>query len=267
MDDGAYWFVNICEYTRWATVDKIKSVSFESVEPLLEKLFDLFGNPLVYKTDNGSPFQSSSFSQFCTKRGVSHRKVTPFWPRANSGVETFMKKLGKVLRVAKVAGKSKDEALKEFLRVYRDTPHSTTGVSPNMLMFGYARTSGIPHYDQKLDLKKLAELHEYARRNDEQAKEQARLNYDKHMRAKECKIELGDKVLFKLHRTNKNVSEWDSKMGKRLSKTKEKRRRSTKSEPHAKVRRSDLRETKTVKFEPRRRTIKQNCQARARKTD
>ena len=94
MEDGQYWFVNLCEYTRWASVEKIKSVSFEAVKPVLEKLCDTFGNPLIYKSDNGSPFQSHAFAEFAKSRGFHHRKVTPYWPRANSGVETFMKKLG-----------------------------------------------------------------------------------------------------------------------------------------------------------------------------
>ena len=76
MDDGSYWFVNLCEYTRWASVDQVESVSFESVQPILEKLFDTFGNPLVYKTDNSSPFQSHNFAGFTKLRGFHHRKVT-----------------------------------------------------------------------------------------------------------------------------------------------------------------------------------------------
>jgi hypothetical protein len=36
------------------------------------------------------------------------------------------------------------EALLEFLRRYRETPHSTTGASPNHLLLGFSRSSGIP---------------------------------------------------------------------------------------------------------------------------
>lgn len=55
LADGTYWFVNHFDYYRWASVDVIKSCSFESVKTVL---FSTFGLSQVYKTDNGLPFQS-----------------------------------------------------------------------------------------------------------------------------------------------------------------------------------------------------------------
>jgi hypothetical protein len=104
LNDNTYWFVSHCDYSRWASVDKIRSPSFECVRPVLENLFLTFGVPLIYKTDNGSPFQSGNFANFAIKWGFHHRKITPLWPRANAEVENFMKKLGKVLKAAKNIG-------------------------------------------------------------------------------------------------------------------------------------------------------------------
>ena len=70
MSDGNYWFVNHCEYSRWVTVDLIKSCSMESIQPVLEQLFRTFGVPFEYKTDNGSPFQSYKFAEFAESFGV-----------------------------------------------------------------------------------------------------------------------------------------------------------------------------------------------------
>ena len=134
MNDESYWFVNYCEYSRWANVYTLKSVAFDSVQPRLERLFGILGTPLEYKMDNGAPFQSSRFTEFANHWGVRHWKITLYWPRANSGVESFMKKLGKVLKTVEISGQNKTEAIQEFLRVYRDTPHSSTQVSPNMLL-------------------------------------------------------------------------------------------------------------------------------------
>jgi hypothetical protein len=55
-----------------------------------------------------------------------------------------MKKLGKVLKTAQISGMDEQEALLKFLRRYRETPHSTTGVAPNHLLLGFSRSSGIP---------------------------------------------------------------------------------------------------------------------------
>jgi len=59
----------------------------DHVQPVLERLFTMFGTPKVYKTDNGAPFMSLRFGQFADQWGFKHRKVTPLWPRANSGAE------------------------------------------------------------------------------------------------------------------------------------------------------------------------------------
>ena len=64
-------------------------------------------------------------------------------------------------------------------------------------------------HETKTDWLRLAELHNFARQNDERVKERAQLNFNKYMRTKEAKIQKGDKVLFKLYRSQKSVSEWD----------------------------------------------------------
>ena len=55
-----------------------------------------------------------------------------------------MKKLGKVCKTCEVSGENREEALRAYLRVYRETPHSATKVAPAMLMMGFSRLSGIP---------------------------------------------------------------------------------------------------------------------------
>ena len=71
------------------------------MKPVLDNLFSTFGAPETYKTDNWSPFQSHRFMDFAKKWGFKHRRVTPEWPRANGKAESFMKKLGTVLKTAK----------------------------------------------------------------------------------------------------------------------------------------------------------------------
>ena len=58
MADGNFWFVNHCEYSRWESVDQIKTCSFEDFQPILNE----YGVPYEYKSDNGSPFQSYKFA-------------------------------------------------------------------------------------------------------------------------------------------------------------------------------------------------------------
>ena len=203
-DNGQYYFVNHCDYSRFVLVDEVKSVSFCDVKSILERHFSIFGTPYVYKSDNGSPFQSHDFAEFAKHWGFRHQKITPLWPRANAEVESFMKKLGKVLRIANVTGTSKALALQTFLRAYRETPHCTTRVPPALLMLGYSRTSGIPALDMD-----ASECHKLARENDVKAKQKMKVEYDKRMNVKESSIREGSKVVTRWCRNNKSKALWD----------------------------------------------------------
>lgn len=90
-----YWFVNHCDFSRWISVKEISTVAFPTVANHLTKLFSTLEVPLIYKTDNGSPFQSGDFAQFAKQWGFSHRKISPEWPLANAEAEATMKKLAR----------------------------------------------------------------------------------------------------------------------------------------------------------------------------
>ena len=157
----------------------------------------MLGAPVIYKTDNGSPFQPHAFREYAKKWGFKHRRVTPEWPRANGKAESFMKKLGKVLRTSKISGQDKNEALNEFLRAYSETPHSSTGIPPNHLIFGFSRTSGIPYLGPET-LEQRERWRQTALANDAKAKKRMEAEYNQRMRAREPTITLGSKVVIQL---------------------------------------------------------------------
>ena len=207
MPNGYYWFVNSCDYSKWVSVTRMSSVSYDHVEPILIKLFTTFGIPLFYKTDNGAPFQSHK--EFSEQYGFIHRKITPYWPRANATAETVMRKLNKVLKIVKLENKKPDIALDEFLAVYHDTPHSATGVAPNILMFGRAKTSGLPYLERVDFLAYQLERHKQAREEHKAYCERMKKQFDKQMKVKECPLRSGNKVLFKRDAIRKDMSHWD----------------------------------------------------------
>ena len=65
-------------------------------------------------------------SEFAKQRGIELRKAPPFHPSANP-VETFMKPLGKAMKVAHANNVPEKEALNEAILGYRQTPHPATG--------------------------------------------------------------------------------------------------------------------------------------------
>ena len=44
---------------------------------------------------NGPPFQGEDFKTFSKVKGFEHRRITPYWPKANSEAERFMRTFGK----------------------------------------------------------------------------------------------------------------------------------------------------------------------------
>jgi hypothetical protein len=119
-----------------------------------------------------------------------------------------MKKLGKVLKTSKISGQDEQEALREFLRRYNDTPHSTTGVSPNQLLFGFSRSSGIPSVVPETP-EQREKFRQEALANDARAKKSMEQEYNRRMRVREPTIATGDSVLIKLKKHRKATASWD----------------------------------------------------------
>ena len=106
-----------------------------------------------------------------TAHGFPPSKITPAWPKANSESERFMRTIQKTLRAAHLENKDWKQELFLFLRNYRATPHSTTGVSPAELLFGRNMNVKIPELVPTspsrsqfadTDLKKKEKMKEYA---------------------------------------------------------------------------------------------------------
>ena len=106
---------------------------------------------------------------------------------------------------------NKMRALQDFIRVYNETPHSATKVSPAMLMLGFSRTSDIPQASNVPNMKLLSYLYKRAVENYRRSKLRMQAEYDSRMRAKECTIAVGCKVLIKQERVNKSTSPLDPK--------------------------------------------------------
>ena len=130
LPSGDYLMVVIDEYSRFPEVEIVTSTSARSTIPKLDAIFARQGIPEVLKSDNGPRFNGVELKNFAEHLGFQHRKITPLWPRANGEAERFMMTLEKCVRTATIEHKNWKEELNKFLRQYRATPHSTTGISP-----------------------------------------------------------------------------------------------------------------------------------------
>lgn len=195
LPTGEYLFVITDEHSRYPVVEIIKSISANTVIPILDKVLSQFGCPKVIKTDNGAPFNSLAFANYAKYIGFVHRKITPLWPRANAQAESFNKPIMKSIRTARLEGKNWHQEMYKFLRQYRSTPHPSTKFPPFQLLFGRTPTTKLPEIANKADSESAVTTQ--AKLNDKSAKDKAKQYADRRNKAKDKDLKIGDKVLVK----------------------------------------------------------------------
>ena len=100
----------------------------------IDKIFTNFGRPTRYRSDNGPPFNSYEFISYMKAMGIECDPSFPYRPKANT-VETWMKPLGKCIKIASYKRSDKEKAIHDLLTAYRTTPHPATGLSPGEMLF------------------------------------------------------------------------------------------------------------------------------------
>ena len=184
----------IHEHSRYPVVEIVRSVSANTVIPVVDKVLSIFGRPDVIKTDNGSPLNSVAFQRYAENSGFKHRRITPLWPRANAQAEAFNKPTMKAVRTAIVEWKNWQQELHRFLRQYKASPHPSTKYSPYRLMFGREPRTTLPqqkdgHVKTQTEVKAAQK---YAR-----AKSRMKHYADQRNRAATKDIKVGDTVLLR----------------------------------------------------------------------
>ena len=198
LPSGDYVLVVIDEYSRFAEIDFTKSTSANATIPKLDRIFSSYGIPFQLKSDNGAPFNSKTFSDYCKFMGIRHTTITPLHPRANGLVENFNKMINKVTRTSSIERKCWKQELFKFLRNYRATPHITTGRCPADLLF-QTRT-----YRVRLpELSKFQNDDNQIRERDAKKKLQAKQYADRKSYVKTSSIKVGDLVLARNEKKGK----------------------------------------------------------------
>ena len=85
---------------------------------------------------------------FALHRGINLQKIPPVHPSSNPA-ETFMRPLGKAMKIGRNNNVSEKTTLDNLLSDYRDTPHPATGISPATMMFRDGKTGAFPRVTMK----------------------------------------------------------------------------------------------------------------------
>lgn len=203
---GEYLLVTYYETGRLPEVKLSKSMTSDEAIRICERVFRQRGIPKVVKSDNGPAFKSAEFAAFARRMGFKHQKVTPLNPEANGACERFMKPINKAIRCAAVEKTPWKNEVGKMLRNYKATPHSATGVSPNVYMTGNDEFNLIPTINKEADGR---DMYIFAKANDDRAKANSKRYADIYHRAKMANFQVKDNVLHKWERKSKHIPLFD----------------------------------------------------------
>ena len=137
--NGNKYILVISDYfTKWTEALPMPNMEACTVaKTLVENVLCRFGIPQKIHSDQGRQFESNLFQEMCKLLGIEKTRTTPYHPESDGMVERFNRTLATMLS-AFVSSNNKDwdEQLPYVMMAYRSAEHETTGMSPNILMFG-----------------------------------------------------------------------------------------------------------------------------------
>ena len=73
-------------------------------------------------------------TEFAAQNNIELQKIPPLHPSSNP-IETFMRPLGKAIKIAHMNKENEKDTLELLLNNYRHTPHPATGLTPASMLF------------------------------------------------------------------------------------------------------------------------------------
>ena len=160
-------------------------------------------------TDNGPQFTSAEFTEFLTLRSIKHIRTAVYHPQSNGGVERLNKTLKNGIRACLEGGKTFSDALNQTLLTIRASKHSTTGVSPALLMIGRELKQPLDCLRAEPPPARGSPGLQTARAQVKHSQARMKEKYDATRRVQTPSLSAGDWVRIKrLHRQNKLQSYW-----------------------------------------------------------
>lgn len=200
LPDGKHLLVVIDDLSRYPEVAVVKGTSAHANIPALDDIFARHGFCRRLKTDGGPPFngnENHSLQQYFRWAGIVHKTtVSAEDPEANGLAESFMKHCVKIYHTAMIEKKNPEAELNKHLRIYRATPHPTTGKPPALLLFGRNIRTRVPTSDDHLAIDHTRNHIQEARTHEAQQKQKQKQYKDDVTYVKPHQIREGDHILL-----------------------------------------------------------------------
>jgi len=139
-ENGNKYVVVISDYfTKWTEALPMPNMEAVTVARLLvEQVVCRFGMPQIIHSDQGRQFESHLFQEMCKMMNIQKTRTSPYHPQSDGMVERFNRTLATMLSAyVQENQRDWDAHLPYVMMAYRSSEHETTGMSPNMLMFGH----------------------------------------------------------------------------------------------------------------------------------
>lgn len=153
-----------------------------------------FGVVRWSSSDNGPPFQSTSFVSFWENKGVRVRKSIPLSPQSNGGVERQNQGILKAVSASKIDGQNWRIALENYVHKHNTiVPHARLGITPFELMVGWKFRGTFPSlWSTSCKITDREDIRE----RDAESKLVSKKYMDAARGAKESDLQVGDTVLL-----------------------------------------------------------------------
>lgn len=204
--DGTITIIGLVDYhSRYLMTMPLRHNDMATVRAWLNSVFDTFGLPTAVKSDNGPPFNSHEWRQFCTDRGINCVFSWPLTPQQNGTAERAMATIGKAMKSAAAEKSDYKKVLAEAVRAHNASEHRVTGEIPENVMFGRRMRRALPLMRPapiQVDVQKMRE-------RDQSEKEKAKTREDAKRRARPSEITVGDKVVVQRDVRRKGETNFD----------------------------------------------------------
>ncbi|XP_039443104.1 uncharacterized protein K02A2.6-like [Culex pipiens pallens] len=197
--DCCTFLVIVDYYSRFLKVIEMNGTTAGKTIEALQTVFDEQSYPETIRCDNGPPFSSEEFAQYCLRKNIRLVRTIPYWPQMNGLVERLNQGILRSMRIARATSISWRTAVKDYVHMYNTTPHTMTGKAPLELLTGRPVKDLLP----SLRTEPYWNRDENVRDDDAIKKMKGKLYADNRRHAKTSEIAEGDTVLLRNYEKGK----------------------------------------------------------------
>lgn len=127
-------------YSKYCDVKLMTTTNMMKLEEKLLDFFSIFGLPKELVSDNGPPFQSYGFNNFCKSHKIEMTHTPPYHPPSNGQAERAVRTVKQCFLKFFLGDEQClpiEKKIKKFLIYHNNTPSTVTGKSPSEIIFLY----------------------------------------------------------------------------------------------------------------------------------